>query len=65
MIEQLDFLPVKPLPKGGTIAITSPASMPDAEKLKRGVKYIEDRGYKVVVGQSCYTQLDYLAEMMP
>lgn len=61
MISTSDFIQLRPIPKNGTIAITAPASMPDAEKLKRGLAYIEQRGYKVVVGESCSSQLDYLA----
>lgn len=61
MLANTEYLSLRSIPKNGTIAITSPASMPDVEKLKRGVAYIEQRGYKVVVGETCYSQLDYLA----
>ncbi len=50
-----------PLPKGGTIGITAPASTPDPEKLNRGVRYLEQLGYRVHVGQTCHTTEHYLA----
>lgn len=50
-----------PLPKGGTIGITSPASTPDPEKLNRGVRYLEQLGYRVHVGQTCHSTEHYLA----
>ncbi len=59
--ETPDFLPLRPLPKKGTIAITSPASMPDVHKLKRGVSYLESRGYKTLIGETCTTSQDYTA----
>ena len=55
------FIPLRPVPKNGRIALTSPASSPDSEKLKRGIAYLEHRGYSVKVGQTCYSKTDYLA----
>jgi muramoyltetrapeptide carboxypeptidase len=54
---------IKPnrLPKNGTIAVTSPASTPDATLLNLGVSYLEKLGYTVKVGQSCTSKLNYLA----
>lgn len=49
------------LPKGGTIGITAPASTPDPEKLNRGVRYLEQLGYRVHVGETCHTNEHYLA----
>lgn len=54
-------IPVRKLTKGGKIAITSPATTPDETKLKKGINYLEKRGYQVIVGDSCYSKLDYLA----
>jgi muramoyltetrapeptide carboxypeptidase len=59
--QAVPFIPLRPLPKKGRIAITSPASTPDPEKLKRGIAYLEHRGYSVIVGQTCYSKTDYLA----
>jgi muramoyltetrapeptide carboxypeptidase len=49
------------LRNGGTIGITAPASTPDPVKLERGVRYLEGRGYRVVVGRTCQSQQHYLA----
>lgn len=57
----IPFTPLRPLPKNGKIAITSPASTPDSEKLKLGVHYLESRGYQVEIGSSCFAKKDYLA----
>lgn len=59
--QSTSFLPLRPIPKNGRLALTSPASTPDAEKLKRGIAYLEGRGYSVTVGQTCYSRTDYLA----
>lgn len=52
---------LRPLPKKGKIAITSPASTPDKTKLDKGITYLENRGYTIVVGESCQLKTDYLA----
>ena len=49
------------LPANGTIAITSPATTPDATKLERGISYLESLGYRIVVGKSCTSKEEYLA----
>ncbi|HKI45566.1 MAG TPA: LD-carboxypeptidase [Balneolales bacterium] len=54
-------VPLQPLPRNGTIAVTAPASPPDLEKLNKGVQYLESLGYNVEVGKSCYERWDYLA----
>lgn len=56
-----DLLKPKPLPKNGTIGITAPATTPDADKLNRGVNYLESLGYRVKVGKTCTSKLHYLA----
>lgn len=63
MSSSLKSRPIKPnrLPKNGTIAITSPASTPDAIQLERGIKYLESHGYRIIVGKSCEANEDYLA----
>jgi muramoyltetrapeptide carboxypeptidase len=59
--QRIDLIKPKPLPKNGTIAITAPATMPDAGKLNRGVLYLESLGYHVKVGKTCTSKLHYLA----
>ena len=56
-----DFTPLKPIPKQGVLAITSPATTPPAEDLERGVAYLESHGYRVEVGETCYKQHHYVA----
>lgn len=51
----------RPLQKNGCIALTAPASPPDAIALEKGVVYLEKLGYRVIVGDSCTSRLDYLA----
>jgi len=51
----------KPLPKKGTIAVTAPATTPDASQLNLGVSYLEKLGYSVIVGETCSSTLNYLA----
>jgi muramoyltetrapeptide carboxypeptidase len=55
------FTPLRPVPKNGRIALTSLASTPEPEKLKQGIAYLEHRGYKVIIGETCYAKTDYLA----
>ncbi len=55
------YIPLRPLPRNGIIAVTAPASPPDQQKLNRGVAYLEGIGYHVEVGKSCYEHWDYLA----
>ncbi len=52
---------LKSLPKNGTIAVTAPASSPPEDKLNRGVQYLENSGYRVEVGKTCYSHDTYLA----
>lgn len=51
----------KRLPAGGTIGVTAPATMPDPEKLERGIRYFEKLGYRLKIGKTCTTKLHYLA----
>jgi len=55
------LLKPKRIPRNGTIAVTAPATTPDAQKLEKGVRYLESMGYRVVVGKTCYSSIDYLA----
>jgi muramoyltetrapeptide carboxypeptidase len=56
-----DLIKPKPLTRNSTIGITAPSSMPDPEKLNRGVLYLESLGYHVKVGKTCTSKLHYLA----
>jgi len=49
------------LPKNGVIAITSPSSPVVPERLERGVRYLEQLGYRVKIGASCYASDTYFA----
>ena len=55
------FIPLRTIPEHGVLGITSPATTPDADKLHRGVLYLESLGYRVDVGQSCYKSEYYVA----
>jgi len=55
------FIPLRKLPKNGVLAVTSPATTPNADKLESGVRYLESLGYRVEVGQSCYNREYYVA----
>lgn len=54
-------IPLRKLPPKGVIAVTAPASPPDADRLKQGVKYLKNLGYRVEVGKTCYQHDRYLA----
>lgn len=56
-----DILRPKRLPKNGTIGIIATATTPDADKLERGIKYLESLGYRTKVGKTCYSKLHYLS----
>jgi muramoyltetrapeptide carboxypeptidase len=55
------FVPLKPIPEGGTFGITAPATTPDPERLERGISYLQSCGYHVKVGDSCHKQEFYVA----
>ncbi len=50
-----------PLKLGDTIAVLSLASPPNKEKVERGIRYLINRGYKVVQAPNIYTKNKYLA----
>lgn len=56
-------MPIKPerLKKGDTVAVIAPASPPNKENLKRGLKFVEDLGLNYKLGKSLYTEYGYLA----
>ncbi|WLR57042.1 LD-carboxypeptidase [Mesobacillus subterraneus] len=56
-------MPIKPerLKKGDTVAVIAPASPPNKENLKRGLKFIEDLGLNYKLGKSLYSEYGYLA----
>lgn len=52
----------KALKKGDTIGIVAPASPHSSnDKLNRGIRYLEQLGYKVVIGKHINDKLGYLA----
>jgi muramoyltetrapeptide carboxypeptidase len=56
-------MPIKPerLKKGDTVAVIAPASPPNKENLKRGLKFVEDLGLNYKLGKSLYAEYGYLA----
>lgn len=56
-------MPIKPerLKKGDTVAVIAPASPPNKENLKRGLKFVEDLGLNYKLGESLYSEYGYLA----
>jgi muramoyltetrapeptide carboxypeptidase len=54
---------VKPnrLEKGDTVAVIAPASPPNKENLKRGLKFLEELGLNYKLGKSLYAEFGYLA----
>lgn len=54
--------PVKILRGGDTIGMIAPSSpSPDRERIEKAVKVVEEMGFHVVVGRSCYEKWGYLA----
>jgi muramoyltetrapeptide carboxypeptidase len=52
----------KPLPEGGTIGVSAPASPQDARsEVLRGVEWWENQGYKVKLADGIYDRDDYVA----
>lgn len=49
------------LEKGDTIGIISPASPMIRERLERGIAYLKERGFSVLLGKHVYDQRGYLA----
>jgi len=56
-----EFYQLKPLPEKGTIGIFSPSTPVAADKLNRGISYLESLGYRIKTTKSCYLEDDYLA----
>ena len=50
-----------PIKAGATIAVISPASAPKPEKLKRGIAYLESKGFKVKEGKHLWGKHKYLS----
>jgi muramoyltetrapeptide carboxypeptidase len=46
---------------GDTIAVISPASAPDLAALRRGIRVLESRGYRVKAGRHVGERCDHLA----
>lgn len=55
----------KPIQPGATIAVISPASAPKPEKLKRGLKYLQDKGFKIKESPHLYAKNKYLSGTGP
>ena len=49
------------LKKGDTVAVIAPASPPNKENLRRGLKFVEDLGLNYKLGKSLYAEYGYLA----
>lgn len=43
--------------RGSKIGISSPASLPEHNALKKGIEILKNIGFEVVIGESCYKQL--------
>jgi len=50
-----------PIKSGATIAVISPASAPRPEKLKRGITYLQNRGFHVKEGRHLWGKHKYLS----
>lgn len=48
-------------PKNARIAVTAPASKVDSTRLQQGIKWLQQQGYEVVVGDTCYSQYHYFS----
>lgn len=58
----MTFVKPKALKKGDTIGIVAPASPHSSDdKLKNGIKYLQQLGYKVVIGKHTNDKMGYLA----
>ena len=52
----------RPLPPGGTIGVSAPASPQDARsEVLRGVEWWESKGYRVKLGEHVFARDDYVA----
>ncbi len=56
------ILKPKALRKGDIVAIVAPASPPASEeKLEKGIRYLEQNGYRVILGKNLHRKRGYLA----
>jgi len=55
----------KPIKPGATIAVISPSSAPKPEKLKRGLKYLSGKGFKIKEGPNLWGKNKYLSGFGP
>jgi muramoyltetrapeptide carboxypeptidase len=51
----------EPLKSGATIAVLSPASAPEVERLSRGIGYLKAQGYQVIESQNLRGKNKYLS----
>ncbi len=54
---------LKRLPAKGTIGIFGPSTPAEVDRLERGIKYVEGLGYRVKLGKTCKSGLDYLTAL--
>ncbi|WP_026210060.1 S66 peptidase family protein [Flexithrix dorotheae] len=60
--EHKQIIKPQPLKKGDTIGIVAPASaVPDPERVKEFVSFLESKGYKVMIGEHVFERFGYLA----
>ena len=55
----------KPILPGATIGVISPSSAPKPEKLERGLRYLQDRGFKIKEGANLRGKNKYLSGRGP
>jgi len=57
---------LKFITKGSKIGISSPASLPNQDKLRMGIEILKSNGFEVEVGESCYksiSEVDKVSEL--
>lgn len=52
---------LRPIPPKGAIAVIAPAFPPDKEKLEKGIRYLQNKGFSVVRGRSLTARQGYFA----
>jgi len=57
----IEFIMLKTLKAGSTIAVIAPAFPPNNKKTKKGIKYLKDKGYNVIEGKSLSGHYGYLS----
>lgn len=55
------MMKLRPIPKNATIGVICPSSSVNNTRLKRGIRYLSEQGYKLKVGQSCTSNWHYLS----